>query len=228
MRRPRCALAVCLGLAFGSFVQFGGAQEYPVAEVSLGFAVLNNEYGKDRQNSSGVQLAFAYNLARQLRLVGDFGFETHSTDLFWYSGRRADANSYQVLFGPEFTFRQKPRFTPFVHGLAGTAGRHFAVPNGQWTCTGYGCYEGHFDLAQEAGFASGVGGGLDWHIWPRASLRLVQFDWIHTNLSRDNAISPAQGQLPTLKGWQDNYRFSCGFVLRLGSKGYQERSRQHQ
>jgi len=48
----------------------------------------------------------------------------------------------------------------------------------------------------------------------------VQFDWIRTHLSRDNAgYSTIQGQLPTLTGWQDNYRFSCGITFRWGEKG---------
>lgn len=225
MRKPRCALLVFHCLVFALCVQFSRAQEFPVAEGYLGYTIVNNEYGTDRQNSSGMQMGFGYNLMRQLRLVADFGYETHSTDLFWYNGERAQANMYQLLLGPEFTFRSKPRFTPFVHGLAGSAWRHYAVPNGEWTCTGYGCFEGHFDLAQEAGFASAVGGGLDWRLWRKASMRVVQFDWIRTNLSRDSGyLTPAQGQLPALQSWQDNYRVSCGFVFRFGSKASKDRS----
>ena len=201
------------------------AQQYPEVEGYLGFTMLNNEYGTDRHNSPGIQLNFGYNVARNLRLVADFGAQTHQTDIFWTNGKQARANDYQLLFGPELTVRNRPRMTPFVHGLVGIAFRHYAVPNGEWICSGYPsyCYQDHFDLAQEMGFASGVGGGLDWHIRPSISLRMVQFDWIRSHLSRDNTnFSPAQGQLPTLKGWQDNYRFSSGFTFRFGSKGTPE------
>lgn len=203
------------------------AQQYPVAESYVGFTVLNNEYGTDRHNSPGAQLSFGYNVARNLRLVTDFGAQSHRTDIVWTNGKQARANDYQLLFGPELAIRNSPRVTPFVHGLVGVAFRHYAVPNGDWICTGYptySCYQDHFDLAQETGFASGVGGGLDWHTHPTISVRLVQFDWIRSNLSRDNVdFSPAQGQLPILKGWQDNYRFSCGVTFRFGQKGSQSR-----
>ena len=198
------------------------AQQYPVTEGYFGFTVLNNEYGTDRHNSPGAQLSFGYNVARNLRLVADFGAQSHQTDIFWTNGKQAKANDYQLLFGPELTIRNSAKATPFVHGLVGVAFRHYAVPNGDWICSGYPvyCYQDHFDLARETGFASGVGGGLDWHAHPMISVRLVQFDWIHSNLSRDNVdFSPAQGQLPILKGWQNNYRFSCGVTFRFGQKG---------
>ncbi len=216
---PGGAHRLLFSLAFVLIATCICAQEYPAMEGYVGFTAINNEYGTDRQNSPGLQMSFGYNLKRQLRLVTDFGFETHSTDLYWYSGRRAQANMYQFLLGPEFTLRQKPRFSPYVHALAGAAWRHYAVPNGQWICTGYGCVEGHFDLAQEAGFASALGGGLDWHVWRLTSVRVVQLDWIGTNLSRNSgSLTPAQGQLPTLQKWQNNYRLSSGVVFRFGSK----------
>lgn len=201
------------------------AQQYPVGEGFLGFTVLNNEYGTDRHNSPGIQFSFGYNAARYLRLAADFSAETHSTDIIWTNGRRADADDYQLLFGPEFTMRRSPILTPFVHGLAGAAWRNYAVPSGNWFCDGLTCYEDHFSIAKESGFATGAGGGLDWHIWSRAWLRLAQFDWVRTKLSRDNpAFSPAQGQFPVLKGWQDNYRFSCGVTFGFGQKGIPARN----
>jgi hypothetical protein len=198
------------------------SQTYPAAEGYIGFTMLNNEYGADRQNSPGVQLGFGYNLMRNLRLVADFGAETHDTNIVWTNGKKASADSYQLLFGPELTLRNSPKVTPFVHGLVGVAFRNYAVPTGNWMCSGYSCYETSFSIARETGFASGVGGGIDWHFHPIMSFRVVQFDWVRTHLSSDNAaFSPIHGQLPTLSGWQDNYRFSCGLIFRFGEKGAQ-------
>ncbi|MBZ5656532.1 MAG: hypothetical protein LAO56_14790 [Acidobacteriia bacterium] len=206
-------------LAGSLCVPLAQAQVYPAAEGYIGFTMLNNEYGTDRHNSPGVHFSFGYNAARNLRLLADFGAEIHDTNIVWTNGKRASADDYQLLFGPELTIRTSPKVTPFVHGLVGVAFRHYAVPNGNWICIDFTCYQDHFDIAKEAGFATGVGGGMDWHVHPQVSLRLVQFDWIRTNLSRDNAdFSPVQG-LPTLSGWQDNYRFSCGITFRLGEKG---------
>ncbi len=196
------------------------AQTYPVGELYLGFTEFNNEYGTDRHNSPGVVINFGYNVARNVRLLVDFGAEVHSTNIVWTNGRTAQADDYQLLFGPEFTIRKSPKVTPFVHGLAGVAFRNYAVPTGNWICTGYSCYEDTFGVALESGFASAVGGGIDWHVHPIISVRFVQFDWIRTHLSRDNVnFSPIAGQLPTLSGWQDNYRFSCGVTFRFGAKG---------
>ena len=217
MMRPAVCLIVCL---FGLFPRLAHSQAFPVAEGYIGFTVLNNEYGTDRQNSPGVQLGFGYNVVPNLRLVADFGAQTHSTNIVWTNGRQASADSYQLLFGPELTLRNSPAVTPFVHGLAGVAFRNYAVPTGNWVCTGYSCYETSFSIARETGFASAVGAGIDWHFHSIMSYRVVQFDWIRTNLSRDNqSFSPLQGQLPTLSGWQNNYRFSCGLIFRFGQKG---------
>jgi hypothetical protein len=106
--------------------------------------------------------------------------------------------------------------------LAGAAFRSYEVPTGDWICTGFPptCYHDTFTVAEESGFAWGVGGGLDWTNHPVISVRVFQFDWQHTKLSRDNVnFSPAQDQLPTLSGWQNNYRFSFGITFRFGEKG---------
>lgn len=196
------------------------SQAYPGAEGYIGFTVLNNEYGAGRQNSPGVQLGLGYNLRRNLRLVADFGAQTHGTRIVWTNGRSASANSYQLLFGPELTLRKSERITPFVHGLAGVAFRSYAVPTGKWACNFDSCYETSFSVARDTGFATAVGGGVDWSFHQVLAFRIAQLDWIHTNLSRDNPVfSPIQAQLPTLQGWQNNYRFSCGITFRFGSKG---------
>jgi len=196
------------------------SQTFPVAEGHIGFTVLNNEYGTDRQNSPGVQFGFGYNLVRNLRLVADFGAETHSTKIVWTKGKTASADSYQLLFGPELTLRNSPKVTPFFHGLVGVAFRNYAVPTGNWTCQPYGCYETSFSVARDTGLATAVGAGVDWHLTPMISFRVVQFDWLRTHLSRDSeSFSPLQGQLPIVSGWQDNYRFSTGIILRFGQRG---------
>ena len=204
-------------------VPLARAQTYPAGEMYMGFTMLNNEYGTDRHNSPGVVFNFGYNVTRNLRLVADFGAEFHNTNITWTNGRRASANDYQLLFGPEFAFRSSLKVTPFVHGLVGVAFRNYAVPSDNWTCNGSTCYQDSFSVALERGFASGIGGGIDWHVRPVASFRVVQFDWIRTNLSRDNgAYSPIVGQLPTLSGWQDTYRFSCGITFHWGTRGASE------
>ncbi len=215
------AVAVCL---FGTVITAASAsaQTYPVAEGYVGFSLYNNEYGTTRHNSPGLQFNLGYNVARYLQVVGDLGAQFHNTNIVWTNGKKAEADSFQFLFGPELKIRNRSRWTPFAHGLAGVAFRDYAVPTGNWFCSGFPpiCYEDSLSVARETGFAWGVGGGLDWTNNPVISVRVFQFDWLHTKLSRDNLnFSPAQGQFPTLSGWQDNYRISFGITFRFGEKG---------
>jgi hypothetical protein len=216
-------LAAVIFLFGGMCASTVSAQVYPLGEAYMGLSLYNNEYGTIRHNSPGLQFDVGYNAARYLRLVGDFGAQFHSTSIVWTNGRKAEADSYQVLFGPELRIRNRTRLTPFVHGLAGMAVRSYVVPTGHWICSGpflLDCYQETFSAARELGFAWAGGGGLEWSVHPNVSVRLIQFDFVRTKLSRDNLnFSPAQGQFPTLNGWQDNYRFSFGITFRFGEKG---------
>jgi Outer membrane protein beta-barrel domain len=218
----RIAAGICL--VAGMCARNASAQAYPLGEGYMGFSLYNNEYGTIRHNSPGLQFDLGYNAARYLRLVGDFGAQFHSTPIVWTNGKKAEADSYQILFGPELRMRNRTRLTPFVHGLAGLAVRSYVVPTGNWICSGsllLDCYQETFSAAREVGFAWAGGGGLEWSVHPNISVRLIQFDFVRTKLSRDNlSFSPAAlGQFPTLNGWQDNYRFSFGITFRFGEKG---------
>ncbi len=222
MLKKRIGMLALLGLLL-AWAPVAGAQVYPSNEFYFGFTMLNNEYGTDRHNSPGIVMNYGYSLTRNLRLIADFGAEFHNTNIVWTNGRHASADDYQLLFGPELAIRNRSKVTPFVHGLVGVAFRNYAVPSDNWTCNGITCYQDSFSVALEKGFASGVGGGIDWQFHPIVSARFVQFDWIRTNLSRDNVnYAPVVGQLPTLSGWQDTYRFSCRVTLRWGRRGTSE------
>lgn len=227
--RPSSALRVMYHTAAACLVGMAictptvSAQVYPLGEGYMGFSLYNNEYGTSRHNSPGVQFDLGYNPARYLRLGGGFGAQFHSTSIVWTNGKKAEADSYQLLFGPELRIRNRTRLTPFVHGMAGMAFRSYVVPTGNWICSGSlipTCYHETFSAARDVGFAWAAGGGLEWSAHPNLSVRIVQFDFVRTKLSRDNLnLSPAQAQFPTLNGWQDNYRFSFGITFRFGEKG---------
>lgn len=222
MSKTTFGMSVVIAILGAATISDVRAQAYPAMEAYLGYSHYNNEYGTDRHNSPGLQFNFGYNIARSLQLLGDLGIQTHSTGILWTNGRKAEADSLQVLLGPELKMRNRSNFTPFVHGLAGAALRDYAVPTGNWVCGGFpvNCYQDSFSVARESGFAWALGGGLDWRMKNWMSLRIVQFDWIRTHLSRDNKnFSPQQGSLPTLSGWQDNYRFSAGIAFRFGERG---------
>jgi hypothetical protein len=197
-------------------------QTYPAIESYLGFSHYNNEYGASRYNSPGLQFNFGYNAARNLQLLGDFGAQFHSTNIVWSNGKKAEADSYQFLFGPELKIRNRSNATPSAHVLVGAALRDYEVPSGKQICAGYppNCYETSSSVARESGLAWSIGGGLDWQLRHGISVRIVQFDWVRSNLSRNNKnFSPQQGSLPILSGWQDNYRFSAGITFWFGERG---------
>ena len=209
-------------LLFLVLVPQAWTQAYPAMEAYVGYSHYNNEYGTDRQNSPGLQFNLGYNLMRNLQLVGDFGAQFHGTNIVWTNGKKAEVDSYQFLFGPELKIRNRSNLAPFAHALAGIALRNYAVPSGNWICTGFpsSCYQTSFSVARDSGFAWSVGGGLDWEVRPGIALRMIQFDWVRSDLSRDNSnFSPQQGSLPILRGWQNNYRFSAGITFRFGEKG---------
>lgn len=194
---------------------------YPAFEGFLGFSANNNQFGDDRHNSFGVQGSGSFNPHRNIRAVADFGAHYHGTDIRWsFNNREAHLTEYQFLLGPEFVLRNKSRSTPFVHAMVGVAGRHYAVPTGFVTCSYGGCYSEDFTLATDFGFASSFGGGVDVDISPLCALRVVQFDYIRTHLSRNTLNWPdIEGQLPIVTGWQNNYRFGIGVVFKIGERG---------
>src|SRR5215469_13815184 len=96
MRKPRMWALTSLVL-----VSRAWAQTYPAMEGYLGYSHYNNEYGTDRHNSPGLQFNFGYNVARNLQLLGDVGVQFHGTNIVWGNGKKAEADSYQFLFGPE-------------------------------------------------------------------------------------------------------------------------------
>lgn len=200
-----------------------GQSVYPTSEPFIGFSANNNEYGSDRHNSFGIQLSAGYSAHRNVRLVFDFGAQYHGSDIRWdVNNKKATLKEYQFLIGPEFPIRNRSKVTPFFRTLVGVAQRDYAVPTGEWEYNwATNTYEPkNFSLASDLGFAASFGGGLDVDVHPMLAFRVVQFDYLRTHLSRDKLNwEPVQGQLPIVTGWQNNYRFSCGIVVKLGERG---------
>ena len=209
-----CAVVILL------FAPFLPAQSYPAAEFYAGFSLQNNEYGTDRRNAPGFQSSFGYNLTRNLRLGGEFGGQFHGTDLYVFD-RRMSVSNYQLLFGPEFAFRNRSSVTPFVRVMAGYTTRRFKVPTGVFSCTGFGsCTEEKATVLSDSGFGAAFGGGIDIDVGRYFAVRAVQFDYLRTKLNRNEPEFLVDTSLfPTLREWQNNYRFSVGLVFRLGERG---------
>jgi len=139
----------------------------------------------------GGTAALALNVNSWFSLVADFGVY-HIKDPSTVSG-----TSYTYLFGPQFSYRT-PRWTPFVHALFGAerlADIQVTPPTGS-------TFFNHSFSAN--GFATALGGGLDFNLNKRVGIRLFQAEYLMSHIAdgHDNE--------------QNNMRASTGLVLHFG------------
>jgi outer membrane protein with beta-barrel domain len=144
-------------------------------------------------NLNGGSASFAYNFNDRFALVADGG-------IYRFGGLPSglDSTMYTYLFGPRFTFRKLrfrklSRLTPFTQVLLG-GGRLNASASGI--------------SAGENGFSMAIGGGLDFPIRRRFSIRLIQAEYLLTRFDRVTGESATQNDV----------RISAGLVFRFGSK----------
>jgi len=146
------------------------AEEYRLADFFAGYSLL---HGDLQPTASGWEISGGAYLNRWFSLHADF-------DAHHQSSSSSVRHQHNFLFGPQFSHRTN-RFTLFAHALAG------------------GCHTTG-SLAAETGFASVLGGGIDWDPDAFFSLRLGQLDFVSTHLFGD---------------FQHQARFSVGVVLRV-------------
>jgi hypothetical protein len=146
------------------------AKDFRVADVFAGYSLLHGDLQK---HSSGWEVSGGYYFQQWLSLHADF-------DAHYQSSAGSQRHQHNFLFGPEFSHRTS-QFTLFAHVLAGGS---------------------HTDgsLGTATGFASALGGGIDWDHDPFLSLRLGQVDFLSTHL---------------FGAFQHQARFSFGVVFRL-------------
>jgi len=167
----------------------------PSVEVFGGYSYANAgnpSFGSQRVNLNGWNSSLAVNFNRTFGIVGDFsghyGSSGSSIAITCVIGGNCSnafnltTKTHTFLFGPQISFRAD-RATPFVHALLGGA---------------------HTDLSSNSstGFATALGGGLDYTINHRLAWR-VQADYLQTRFFSTS---------------QDDVRLSTGLVFRFGGK----------
>ncbi len=167
---------------------FAAAQESKV-DVFGGYQLTNVDFksgitGIDRQSFHGWDADLAAHVTRNFSLVGDFGsaYKTFSD-----AGVDVKTRIYPILFGPRVRVNMG-KVTPFVEGLFGFA---------HTTSEALGV------STSENKWAMAIGGGLDFHVGKRVSLRLPKFDYLLIG-SGD----------PTL-GHFNNLRMATGIVFKF-------------
>lgn len=179
------------------------AQEVPRVELFGGYSYLNLDTSgrTDRLNFNGFDTNVTFNVNRHLGVEVDFAGHFQSP---CDQGVAIQANNrcaeWAYMAGPKVSFR-KERLTPFAHVLFG--GDTFSNSNSQG---------GEFTFtASQTRWAMATGGGLDFIVSPRISVRVAQFDYFMTNhnLIIGNFVDP---------GHQNHFRISTGVVFKFGKR----------
>ncbi|HXX20254.1 MAG TPA: outer membrane beta-barrel protein [Candidatus Acidoferrum sp.] len=173
--------ALLLGVTL-LFAGIAGAQENPAMELFGGYSyvhltVSGTTFSTDANGGSG---SVSFNPNSWLGLVGEFGGYTGGTSSI-------NGTMYTYLFGPKVAYRART-FTPFVQALFG--GAHITAGS-------------KINAGSENAFATAIGGGLDWNATKRIAVRVVQADYLLTELT--DGFNDKQNSL----------RISAGVVFRF-------------
>lgn len=155
----------------------------------------------DRFRTFGFNVAGTGYLTKRFGFTGDFsGHYDNRNDQFGIVTGQTKFSLYNLTGGPQFRFVNTTKFTPFVHGLAGVAWRNFRETIAA-TSTSY--------TDNTTSFALNLGGGVDYKINDRFSLRLGEFDYNPIFL-RARTVNTTAIPDRTLNG----FRFSTGIVIK--------------
>lgn len=121
-------------------------------------------------------------------------------------------SQYSFLAGPVVTYRGMAKFTPFVHALFGWDRAHMRAGSITGTSSPVTSFASTY-----TDFAMAFGGGVDYKLSRRVSLRLGQVDYFRTTLDLNSLYGSAfgPGSFHGLPTHENNIRFSTGIVLRF-------------
>ena len=198
MRRKYILFAIFLTgiFALGS-APSAHAQDAPKWEIFGGYTYMraNIVVNGTTFNMNGGSGAIAYNLSNWFALVGDFGM-THAGAV---ATQPFSLTVMTYEFGPRVSWRNHTKLTPFAQVLMG---------GGRATGTLYtsSLGTGLAPLGQSNDFNFTAGGGVDWKISHRFSVRLAQAEYLHSQFPNAHNNS------------QSNLRLSSGLVFTFGQR----------
>jgi hypothetical protein len=183
LRLLRRALVVSFVFALTSSKPLA-AQTAPRLQVFGSYSHLRFDSKKlgfaDYSDLNGGNVGFIYNLNPYFGGVGEIGGDWGAPWKF-----------YDAMAGPRFSY-PRGKLTLFGEALFGKAKAHIAIPNEP--------NGGQSDSA----LAIDLGGGLDYRLTPRFSVRVIQADYL-----RSKVFGNTEG----------NLRFSVGIVYNMGQVG---------
>lgn len=210
MKKVVRVLAV-VTLLFMSIAAFAQKPTAPTAEASVDYSFVmynpaKNYTGTRYLNGGGG--AFVFNFGKYLGLKGEFqGYASTTATFTVPAGRvippgiyKTQANMFTYLFGPQINIHMK-RGKAFLETLFG--GAHTNGYANLYRAAGYGT-----GSAQNNGFAMAMGGGYDYHLNDKFSLRVAEVDYF---LTRYSVVVLGTNN-------QSNFRYVGGIVYSFGGK----------
>jgi opacity protein-like surface antigen len=184
------AVVSLLGFASLIAVAAQAQEERKTIDVFAGYSYVRANpasSGADGISLNGGSASVAYNFNKWLSGVADFG-GYHAGNIL---GTGAEGTLSTYLFGPRVSYHRFGRVTPFgevLFGVAHTGTELLATPNSQ------------------NAFAMTIGGGIDYRLNSRFSIRPAKIDYL---LTRFNELNVNNAQT------QNNLRVSTGIVFRF-------------
>jgi outer membrane immunogenic protein len=164
------------------------AQETPKVDVFAGYSYVRENPGPSSGDSfslNGGSASLTYHIRDWVSAVADFG-GYHNGNIL---GSGVDGTLSTYLFGPRIAYRSYRHFTPFAEGLFGVAHAGAGIAGGT--------------LGSRSAFAMAIGGGVDYRINNRFSLRPLQVDYLLTRFAEGTPNNQTQ----------NNLRASTGIVI---------------
>ncbi len=174
-------LSLCGGIAH--------AQETPKIDVFAGYSYIRDNPGPTSGDSfslNGGNASVTYHIKDWIGGVADFG-GYHNGNIL---GTGADGTLSTYLFGPRVSYRSYRHFTPFAEALFGVAHAGASIGGGTLGST-------------QNSFAMAIGGGVDYRLTNRFSLRPLEVDYLLTRFSEGSPNTQTQ----------NNLRASTGIVI---------------
>jgi peptidoglycan-associated lipoprotein len=164
----------------------------PVLEVGGGYQYrsLDQPFAPRLNMDAGFFFTADYNINNWLGAAVEVD-GTHTNQ-----GLNGTFNDYGFMFGPQVYPVGHHHLTPFFHILFGGSHISVSVPAGPG---------GPAFTTSDTAFSFEGGGGVDWYLTKHVGVRVAELDYEQQRFFGANPV-------------QHNYKFSAGFVVRLGEK----------
>lgn len=181
MKKNRYLFVLLLIVTLAGIVTAQEDEELPKIEVFGGYSYLRSEGG----NFNGWKTGVGFTVNRWLAVAVDADGHYFSENT---SHGTLKEREYSVTAGPHFSYRNKSKIVPFAYAMAGVAWERSSLAG---------------DSESHSGFAFETGGGLDWEVSKKVSIRLVDIGASVANIGGHTTVKP---------------KFTTGVVFKFGTR----------